>query len=273
MRKVNVVLIFGSAPDVTSIRHWDLSFFTSCIAINNAWQVTPDWDYLIFPEDFPIDRRPQLPVGTHQQIITANEFVLHQNNFGGFVYAGGTMAFTAGYWALGALKPDIIAYVGCDMVYTTHNGKSSHFYGSGTADPLRKDITLQSLEAKSNRLMALANKQNCAVVNMSSLSETRLTFPRSAPLDFQQSFNYAKLLTAQNQSVDSQKVSMALEAEKRLGYIVPSGRYWEGIQSFDPVQLRMIDDIWMETFKKNHPPTNRQVKRHLLINSSIDRFI
>ena len=273
MRKVNVVLIFGSAPDVTSIRHWDLSFFTSCIAINNAWQVTPDWDYLIFPEDFPIDRRPQLPVGTHQQIITANEFVLHQNNFGGFVYAGGTMAFTAGYWALGALKPDIIAYVGCDMVYTAHNGKSSHFYGSGTADPLRNDITLQSLEAKSNRLMALANKQNCAVVNMSSLSETRLTFPRSAPLDFQQSFNHAKLLKEQNQAVDSQKLSMALEAEKRLGYIVPSGRYWEGIQRFDPVQLRMIDDIWMETFKKNHPPTNRHVKRHVIINSSIDRFI
>lgn len=98
--------------------------------------------------------------------------------------------------------------------------------------------------------MALANKQNCVILNMSSLSETRLTFPRSAPLDFQQSFNHAKLLTAQNQSVDSQKVSMALEAEKRLGYIVPSGRYWEGIQSFDPVQLRMIDDIWMETYKK-----------------------
>jgi hypothetical protein len=116
MRKLNIVLIFGSAPNVTEIRDWDLSVFTSCVAINNAWQVIADWHYLIFPEDFPIDRRPQLPVDTHQQLITANEFVLHQNNYGGFIYAGGTMAFTAGYWALGALKPDIIAYVGCDMV-------------------------------------------------------------------------------------------------------------------------------------------------------------
>jgi hypothetical protein len=250
MRELNVVLIFGSAPDVTVIRHWDLSFFTSCVAINNAWQVTPDWDYLIYPEDFPIDRRPQLPVDTDQKIITANEFVLHQNNFGGFIYAGGTMAFTAGYWALGALKPDIIAYVGCDMVYSAHNGESSHFYGSGTADPLRNDMTLQSLEAKSNRLMVFANKQNCAVLNLSSLPETRLTFPRLTPFDFQQSFDHAKLLAEQNHLVDQQKVSTALEAEKKLGYIVPSGRYWERIQSFDPVKLRMIDDIWMESFKK-----------------------
>jgi hypothetical protein len=88
-----------------------------------------------------------------------------------------TMAFTAGYWALGALQPDIIAYVGCDMVYSTENGKTSHFYGSGSADPLRNDMTLQSLEAKSNRLMALANKENCAVLNMSTLPESRLTFP------------------------------------------------------------------------------------------------
>ena len=59
MRDLNIVLIFGSAPDVTAVKQWDLSFFTSCVAINNAWQVLPDWNYLIFPEDFPIYRRPQ----------------------------------------------------------------------------------------------------------------------------------------------------------------------------------------------------------------------
>jgi len=250
MRKLNIVMIFGSAPDVTEIRDWDLSFFTSCVAINNAWQVISEWDYLIFPEDFPIDRLPQLPVDTHQQLITANEFVLHQNNFGGFVYAGGTMAFTAGYWALGALKPDMIVYVGCDMVYSFGNGKSSHFYGSGTADPLRNDMTLQSLEAKSNRLMALANKQNCAVLNMSSLPESRLTFPRLGNSDFQRSFSHDKLLAKQNNLVNPHKVGMALAAEKNLGYFVPSGRYWETIKNFDPDKLRMIDDIWIDSFKQ-----------------------
>ena len=116
MHQSNIVLIFGSAPDVTEISKWNLSFFTSTVAINNAWQVTPNWNYLIFPEDFPTVRRPELPVGSDKKLITADEFVIHQNNFGGFIYAGGTMAFTAGYWALGALKPDIIAFIGCDMV-------------------------------------------------------------------------------------------------------------------------------------------------------------
>ena len=250
MRDLNIVLIFGSAPDVTAVKQWNLSFFTSCVAINNAWQVIPNWNYLIFPEDFPIDRRPKLPVDTHQKLITANEFVLHQNNFGGFIYAGGTMAFTAGYWVLGALQPDIIAYVGCDMVYSTENGKTSHFYGSGSADPLRNDMTLQSLEAKSNRLMALANKQNCAVLNMSSLPESRLTFPRLRNSDLQRSFSHEKLLSTQNHLIDAQKVSMALTAEKNLGYLVPSGRYWENMKSFDPVKLRMIDDIWINSFKQ-----------------------
>ena len=245
MPDLNIVLIFGSAPDVTEIRHWDLSYFTSRVAINNAWQVIPDWNYLIFPEDFPNDRRPQLPAGSNKKLITADEFVLHQNNFGGFIYAGGTMAFTAGYWALGALKPDIIAYVGCDMVYSVESGKSSHFYGHGAADPLRNDMTLQSLEAKSNRLMAFANKQDCAVLNISSLLESRLTFPRLASSDFEQFFKHDKLLANQNQLLDLQKVSMALAAEKKLEYFVPSGRYWERFINFDPVKLRMIDDIWM----------------------------
>jgi len=250
MRNYNIVLIFGSAPDVTEIRHWDLSYFTSCVAINNAWQVRHDWNYLIFPDDFPNERRPQLPVGSDQKIITANEFVLHQNSFGGFVYAGGTMAFTAGYWALGELKPDIIAYIGCDMVYSIDAGKTSHFYGNGTADPLRNDMTLQSLEAKSNRLMAFANKQKCAVLNMSSLPKSRLTFPRHAFSDLQQFFNPENFLEYQSQMLDQQKISLALAAEKKLGYFVPSGRYWESVKSFDPANLRLIDDIWIDSCKK-----------------------
>jgi hypothetical protein len=50
--------------------------------------------------------------------------------------------------------------------------------------------------------------------------------------------------------IDAQKVSMALTAEKNLGYLVPSGRYWEKMKSFDPVKLRMIDDIWIDSFKQ-----------------------
>jgi hypothetical protein len=247
MPKLNIVLIFGSAPDVTEISHWDLSVFTSCIAINNAWQVTPHWDYLIYPEDFPVEKHPQLPAVTHQKLITATEFVPHQNNYGGFIYAGGTMSFTAGYWALGELKPDIIAYLGCDMVYAADASQSSHFYGQGSADPLREDMTLQSLEAKSNRFLALANQQNCAIVNMSLLPESRLTFPRGNLFDFQKFECHEAFMLRQNNLMAPHKIELALAAEKKLGYMVPSGRYWECKDDFDPEQLRIIDDIWIES--------------------------
>ena len=64
------------------------------------------------------------------------------------------MVFIAGYWAFGTLKPDVIAYLGCDMIYSDKIS-DNHFYGQGVADPLRDDITLQSLEAKSARLMTI----------------------------------------------------------------------------------------------------------------------
>jgi hypothetical protein len=177
---LNIVLIVGSAPDALMIKDRDLSLFSSCVVINNAWQLNKDWDYLIYPEDFPDKNLPPDTVLSKKKIITAREYVPEQNFFGGFVYGGGTMAFTAGYWALGALKPDIIAYLGCDMIYPSEKKTPSHFYGNGRADPLRSDITLQSLEAKSVRLMALAQINNCSVVNLSKLPESRLLFPRTS---------------------------------------------------------------------------------------------
>ena len=57
-----------------------------------------------------------------------------------------------------------MAFFGCDMVYAA-TGKT-HFYGTGTADPLRPDVTLQSLEGKAARLQLLAAEQGCACVNL-----------------------------------------------------------------------------------------------------------
>ena len=41
---LNVVLIVGSAPDALMIKDRDLSLFSSRVVINNAWQITKDWD-------------------------------------------------------------------------------------------------------------------------------------------------------------------------------------------------------------------------------------
>ena len=167
------VLMLGSGPNATEAAGWQRAPFDAILAINNAHAVRPDWTHHIYPWDFPENRRPAARDG--QKTVTETDFVAAQNAFGGFVYAGGTMAFTAAYWALHSLRPRTIAAFGCDMHYP--KGQQTHFYGAGTADPLRPDITLQSLEAKSARLMILAAMEGCAMVNL-SFGPSRLIFPR-----------------------------------------------------------------------------------------------
>jgi len=245
-RRLNIVLIVGSAPDAIRVKDLDLSVITSCVVINNAWQLTEDWDYLIYPEDFPLDRLPSSQILSKKKVITAKEFVPEQNHFGGFVYAGGTMAFTAGYWALGFLKPDVIAYLGCDMVYPKEGADQSHFYGNGAADPLRPDITLQSLEAKSVRLMAIAQRNQCEVVNLSELPESRLMFQRSS-LSELLSESLSSLPNRVSSRLDKKLVNQALDKEEVFSYMAPSGRYWEVLNEFDPAKLREIDSLWLNS--------------------------
>lgn len=242
---MKAVLIVGSAPDAVRINSLDLSLFNSRIAINNAWRLKQEWDYVIYPEDFPIQRQPK---NSHvkKKIITAKEYVPIQNKFGGFVYAGGTMAFTAGYWALGTFKPDVIAYLGCDMIYSNKNSHN-HFYGKGAADPLRDDVTLQSLEAKSARLMAIAKFNNCSVVNLSEQDQSRLLFPRVQIDLFKKKRSISNLINTDKIKLNLKVLKKALCFEKKLNYMVSSGRYWQEINRFDPIQLSKIDQLWLQT--------------------------
>ena len=241
-----MALLIGSAPDAMLAKDWNLSSFSYRVAINNSWQITPDWDYLVYPEDLPSERLPSPPLKAHQQLIDASQFVPEQNKLGGFVYAGGTMAFTAAYWTLGALKPNLIAFLGCDMIYGATLGESNHFYGHGTSDPLRSDITLQSLEAKSIRFMAVANSLNCAVVNLSELPQSRLAFPRVFRKDLLADNVCQKLLLQQHSALRLDKINQAMAAEKNLGYMASSGKYWEQLENFDAVKLSQIDDLWLQ---------------------------
>jgi hypothetical protein len=228
-----VVLILGSSPDAVSSRDWDRGAFSHIVAINNAWRIRPDWDVSIHPEDFPAEHQPD-EFGPGQRRVGASDYVPVQNAYGGFVYAGGTMAFTAGYWALGALRPRVIAFFGCDMVYPSRG--ATHFYGSGTADPLRADVTLQSLEAKAARLQLFAAEQGCACVNLSA-RESRLVFPRASRAEV----SWSEPVPPEQESFET-----ARAREAALGYFVPSGRYWEEEARFDPAELRSLDDLWLE---------------------------
>lgn len=227
---MSTVLMLGSGPQAPLAKDWPKAGFDRILAINNAYLVRPDWDMLIHPWDFPAERVPQADAG--QQIITEDEFVPAQNAFGGFVYAGATMAFTAAYWALHALRPRVIAAFGCDMHYPATG--ATHFYGKGTPDPLRPDITLRSLEAKSARLMVLAARAGCAMVNLSD-GPSRLVFPR---------VTREGLCAVKPMAFETAAVDAALAREADLGYLVPSGRYWEEADRFDPAELDALDALW-----------------------------
>ena len=238
---MTTILILGSGPNAIQAQDWARDPFDRIVAINNAWKVRNDWDDHIHAGDFPEDRRP-VTLTPSQRSITHTEYVPAQNAYGGFVYAGGTMAFTASYWVLHSYRPRIIAYLGCDMMYPSTG--NTHFYGTGAPDPLRDDITLQSLEAKSARLMAYAAAQGCALVNLST-EPSRLLFQRRALSD---------LHAALPQPLDPAACDAARAREDALGYMEPSGRYWEALERFDPAQLRALDDLWLATAK---PASNR----------------
>lgn len=231
------VLILGSGPNALEAAQWPRSAFDEIVVINNAWRVREDWSYLIHPEDFPQERRPK-QVGAAQQIITSDSYVPAQNTFGGFVFAGGTMSYTSAYWALYALRPSVIAFFGCDMVYP--EASQTHFYGTGTADPLRKDITLRSLEAKSCRLRAFAARQGCALVNLSD-KDSRLSVPKVTLGDLTGSGPDAP-------GLDRAKMDALIAHETALGYFVGSGRYWEQEHLFDPVKIDALDRHWLAFF-------------------------
>ena len=229
----NIVIILGSGPTASQAAEWDARLWNQLVVINNAWRIRADWDACVFPEDFPDENRPLDPA-SNQRLIQAEQFVPQQNQFGGVVYVGGTMIFTTAYWALGALKPDVMAFFGCDLVYP--GSGPTHFYGTGTPDPLRKDVTLQSLEAKAARLQLIAAKHGCSCVNLST-DRSRLVFPRAT---------LERLSKVELMEADHQMTEHVLKRERELGYQVTSGRYWEFVAQFDSDALADIDALWLE---------------------------
>jgi hypothetical protein len=228
------ILIVGSGPNAIDARDWDLSNFDRIVAINNAWRVTEHWTDLIYPYDFPASRLPQT-ITTDQRLIDETIFVPAQNHYGGFVYAGGTMAFTTAYWVLKEYAPMEIFFIGCDMHYPKTG--PTHFYGIGAPDPLREDISLTSLEGSSARFLCLASRQNCGVYNLSE-APSRLIFPR-------QTLNTINT-AAQQPNINPKLVDYCLQTEQQLGYFVPDGRYWLEADRFSKTALNQLNKQWLE---------------------------
>lgn len=233
------ILILGSAPNAIVARDWPIEKFQYIIAINNAWKIRSDWTHNIFPTDFPLENRPNNKL--HQYIISAKDYVPAQNLYGGFVYAGGTMALTAAYWTLAILKPKNLFFLGCDMVYGS--GKT-HFYGMGTADPLRKDISLRSLEAKSARFECFASLEGCTVHNLSEEKESRLIYKRKKFKDL------GNVLTDVPRKINMERFDQALKIEADLNYLILDGKYWKHEHKFDTYQIDQLDKLWLTCLLK-----------------------
>ena len=235
----DVVVILGSGPNATEAASWPREMFDHLVVLNNAWRVRPDWSHFIHPEDFPAERHPPA-IAPDQVEVTYRDYVPQNNAFGGVLFAGGTMAFTAAYWALGALKPKVLAFIGCDMVYPTVG--HTHFYGTGAADPLREDVSLQSLEAKAARLGLIAACQGCLCVNLSRLDSV-LPFER---------FHVAQVRDIPAPVVRPVfAVDKIQRAEQALGYDAPSGRYWEIRDKIDPNKIANIDHMWQHAYAES----------------------
>jgi hypothetical protein len=218
-----VILLLGSAPDVVRCEAWPKQAFSKIVAINNAWRVRPDWDLLVHAGDFPPDRMPRGEALQQAQIFSAAHYVPAQNTFGGFVYAGGTMSMTAAYWTIHSQKPDVLAFLGCDMIYDQVG--NTHFYGIGRADPLRDDPTLRNLEAKSARLLFHA----LAFDEVSDISPARVAEMKSEVLA----------------GIRFDKAEKAERIEQDLGYFYEDGMYWKHLEEIDETYLADIDRLWI----------------------------
>ena len=227
-----VVLILGSGPTVMTAADWPKDWFDRIVVVNNAWRVRPDWDALVYPEDFPPSKMPPV-VSTEQRLVGADAFVPAQNLYGGFVHGGATMAFTSAYWALAALKPRVLAFMGCDMVYPETG--DTHFYGTGAADPLRKDVSLRDLGAKSARLAAIAASEGCTCVNLSA-GESSLEFARATAGDLRAGIAPVRM--------EKHRVDALRAQENILGYTTPTGRYVIDSSAYDVGKLAQIDAGW-----------------------------
>ena len=125
------------------------------------------------------------------------------------------------------------------MVYS---GAKTHFYGKGTADPLRKDKTLKNLRAKSARLECFASKEGCAVINMSRVPNSNLVHQRMSLKEL----NFG---VVEPKKIDTEQYFSNLAIEKGLGYYVPDGRYWKRMQDFREDEILKLDELWIKALK------------------------
>lgn len=167
------VLILGSGLSGRQVSKLDLSNHF-VIAINNAWELTPNWTHHIYPDDFT--RSFPTDYNQIQQTIDNTIYMKKNTQFGNLEFRGNSMIYNALYYAI-ILNPKVIGTLGCDLYY---DDEETHFYKGGTKDPLRFQPDYHKLRFK--RFLKLATMKGIECVNYSGETRglnpfTQKTFP------------------------------------------------------------------------------------------------
>jgi hypothetical protein len=242
-QSTEIVVVVGSAPDATLVA--TLPVGNIClVSVNNAYRLANFFDFNCFSGDFP--GRSDGLAEQVKNFISEDEYIVAINAYGGLIMCGATMSLASAYWAIHALRPKVLAFLGCDMIYGTGQ---THFYGRGEPDPLRIDPTLRDLDAKSCRQLAIAALQGTHIVNLSLLPESRLAAMR---LDASKLGDAGALLSEAERALADwseagQHALGILECERNAPFDPEMTDYMHLMQ--DEEALRFIDDIdrrWRE---------------------------
>jgi len=162
------VLIVGSGANCREVNTWNTSGY-SVFVMNNAWKAVNNWDYLYYPGDFH-----DLPTPMEGKNLITGAFINHflsKFNLDRISYHA-TALFSATYFAMYALKPKLIGYIGTDMNYSI---EGNAFYGKSIPDPLRFGEEVLNLWLK--ELVNDAKSLKIKLVNFSN-GPSRLPFER-----------------------------------------------------------------------------------------------
>jgi hypothetical protein len=183
------VLILGSGLAIRRLDGIDTAGWT-VVAMNRAWQFRPGRvDHVVHGDLLPGSLRPpteRFPGRVHsysdyRPIVDACARCWAEAHDEVEALAdppifltGHLIHFNATYWVLSRLKPQRIAYLGCDFDY---GGETSHYYGRGQA-VFAEERGRAPLATYFERLQWFADRAGTTLQNLSPEGPTLLPYPR-----------------------------------------------------------------------------------------------